>query len=303
MIRYLLACLSFVFYTFLGFSDVILAGRSKEIDVSFWKMQSAKIEEKILIQKKAEVFATTRSQEILYFGGTLDTKGCVWEKNLKTGQINAAFLKDSAVIYAFCWLQDNTLVAAGTHPNLGGGIWRKAKGGDWSDFEPLPNSTVIYCLTLGPNGVLFAGGSYRGKGKVWAWDQNSWNQGECLNQAKEICTLCVAKGIVYAGGQKDSLTGGFWEFDGKTWNAGSDLKFSSAIYASAVSKDGVVYLAGAGEKFIWENGQGFWNSISLDHCLSIYAISMDTNGLACAAGWNNQHTGSVWTQDVKKKME
>jgi hypothetical protein len=303
MTRLLMVCFLFVFFHSFAFSDLILAGRSKDIDVSFWTMNSNKVGEKIVIQERAEVFAVIKVEETLYLGGTLNTQGCVWEKNLKTGEVNSTFLKDSAFIYSLCNLPNNTLVAAGTHPNLGGGIWRKTKGGPWSDFEAVPKSTVISCLTLGSDEILFAGGSYRGKGKVWIWNQNFWSQGEYLNQAKEINTLCFAKGIVYAGGQKEPILGGLWEFNGKTWNTGTDLKFSNAIYASTVNKNGAVYLAGAGskQKSIWENGDGFWNAISLDSCLSIYAIHTDTNGLVCAAGWNNKRTGSAWIQDTEKK--
>ncbi len=302
MIRPMIVCFSFLSCLSLAFSDAILVGRGKAIDVSLWDVLSDKIGDKVLVQDKAEVFVVTKSEETLYFGGTMNGKGCVWEKNLKSGQVTSVFLNDSALLYALCWLQDGTLVAAGTHPNLGGGVWRKAKGGEWGAFESVPKSTVISCLALGPGGLMFAGGVYRGKGKVWVCDQGVWTQGEYLNQAKEVNTLCVAKGIVYAGGQKENMAGGLWEFDGKAWNTGTDLKFSKAVYASTVSKEGAVFLAGAGseQKSVWENGEGFWNAVSLEHCLSLYAIHRDGNGNVYAAGWNDQRTGSVWTQDAKK---
>ena len=302
MIKSALLVLYFLFLQ-VGFiySDIYFAGRGDSISAQVWDVKKNDIKNKKLLAMHGELFTVVKSKlgDVVYYGGALNNSGVVWERNLQSGEVKSFILPESRIIYALLSLKDGTIFAAGTHNYKGGYVWKKEYGKEWKKISRPPQATVITSLLV-DNGKVFAGGFAKTDGKIWIFSDGEWNNGFALNSSAEINTLIKSKEIIYAAGLKKNAQGGVWKFNGNSWQEGTNLKFSHYIYASAVGKDGVVYLVGAGDenKVLWENSQGFWNAVELDDCLAIYAIHVDQNNYVYAAGWNKSRKGKFW---LKKK--
>ena len=287
-------------------AEVYMAGRGQSIDAYLWTAQKGKISDPAVIHEKAEVFACFASEEKnqVFLGGTLNNNGTVWIRDLKTEQIVAENLPESRTVYALTLSSDGTLYAAGVHNYLGGVVWKKSPDREWESMGALVNCSVLSAILVDPNGKIYTGGISSSTGKVWIYNQGQWNRGQELANAREINTLCMAGDVVYAAGKKQDNTGGLWLFKGDSWTMGDNLKFSTAIYASTVDSNGVVYLAGAGieNKILWENSEGYWNALELKEGLAIYALFAEKKGVY-AAGWNKQRKGRFWYKAKKEWNE
>ncbi len=287
-------------------AEVFMAGRGHSIDASLWTANKGKIGDQSVISDRAEVFAcfSPEKKDKVFLGGTLNNNGTVWIKNLETGEITTELLPQCRTVYALTLGVDGTLYAAGAHYYLGGGVWKKSPDREWESMGALVNCSVLSAIVVDSSGKIFTGGISSSVGKVWIYNDAQWNRGQDLVNAREINTLCIAKDVVYAAGKKSDNTGGLWFFQGDAWAMGDNLKFSTAIYASAVDSSGVIYLAGAGieNKILWENSEGYWNAHELKEGLAIYTLFTEKKGVY-AAGWNKQRKGRFWYKAKKEWNE
>jgi len=162
----------------------------------------------------------------------------------------------------------------------------------WSAIEAGTNGR-IYTLAIGPDGLLYAGGSFTQIGATAAariayWDGAAWNaMGTGFPTGGAICMDIIVgnEGYVYACGSDGAIGGvadanyvGYW--NGAAWSAMA-TGVDSTAYALAKDTAGNIYLGGAhtGNVSKW-NGTS-WTSLAAP--ADCYGLAVAPNGYVYAA--------------------
>ena len=163
-------------------------------------------------------------------------------------------------VYALAVGPDGSLYAGGSFHAAGGVAASHIARWDGSQWHPLGSGiwggpyAYVYTLAVGPDGSLYAGGSFDGAGGVSAnniarWDGAQWHPlGSGIGST--VSALAVSPdGSVYAGGGFTSAGGieanGIARWDGSEWHPLGTGIGRWGVSALAVGPDGSLYAGGS----------------------------------------------------------
>lgn len=165
----------------------------------------------------------------------------------------------NAYVRSLAIAPDGSIYAGGIFTTSGGTTTNgvaKWDGSSWSALGGTPGVTagnIVYALAVGPDGSLYAGGTFSTAGggavnKIAKWNGSAWSAlGSGLNG--DVFGMGVGPdGSLYVGGAFTTAGGGaanyIAKWDGSAWSAlGSGM--NSAVVAFAFGIDGSLYAGGS----------------------------------------------------------